>query len=97
MRGWQRDLSVSHNKIGDVLVEQGNLTAALDAYNASLAIAEFASLRRTRKCRMAARPLVSHDRIGDVLRAQGNLTAALDAYRRLPVPSDERLAEADPG
>ena len=32
--GWQRDLSVSHNKIGDVLVEQGDLTAALESYQA---------------------------------------------------------------
>ena len=30
--GWQRDLSVSHNKIGDVLTAQGNLAAALAAY-----------------------------------------------------------------
>ena len=37
---WQRDLSVAHNKIGDVLVEQGSLPAALEAYNASLAIRE---------------------------------------------------------
>jgi hypothetical protein len=27
--GWQRDLSVSYNKVGDVLVAQGNLAAAL--------------------------------------------------------------------
>jgi tetratricopeptide (TPR) repeat protein len=38
--GWQRDLSVSHNNIGDVLVAQGNLPAALESYQASLAIRE---------------------------------------------------------
>ena len=27
---WQRDLSVSHNKIGDVLMTQGNLGEALE-------------------------------------------------------------------
>ena len=37
---WQRDLSVSQNKIGDVLVAQGDLPAALTAYRASLGIAE---------------------------------------------------------
>jgi len=36
--GWQRDLSVSHNKLGDVLRAQGDLTAALAAYRASLEI-----------------------------------------------------------
>jgi hypothetical protein len=38
--GWQRDLSVSYNKVGDVLVEQGNLPEALNAYRDSLAIRE---------------------------------------------------------
>jgi hypothetical protein len=30
--GWQRDLSVSHNKIGDVQRAQGDLAAALTSY-----------------------------------------------------------------
>ena len=38
--GWQRDLSVSHNKIGDVLSAQGRLEEAGTAYRASLAIRE---------------------------------------------------------
>jgi tetratricopeptide (TPR) repeat protein len=38
--GWQRDLSVSQNNIGDVLVAQGKLAPALDSYRTSLAIAE---------------------------------------------------------
>ena len=37
---WQRDLSVSHNKIGDLLVELGNFQVALVAFKTSLAIAE---------------------------------------------------------
>ena len=36
--GWQRDLSVSQEKIGDVLVAQGNLPAALESYRAAHAI-----------------------------------------------------------
>ena len=36
--GWQRDLSVSYIKVGDVLVEQGNLAEALTAFRDSLAI-----------------------------------------------------------
>ena len=36
--GWQRDLSVSHDKIGDVQRAQGDLAAALTSYQASLAI-----------------------------------------------------------
>jgi hypothetical protein len=30
--GWQREPSVSHDKVGDVLVAQGRLDAALEAY-----------------------------------------------------------------
>ena len=37
--GWQRDLSVSYNRIGDVLVAQGNLPEALKSYRDGLAIA----------------------------------------------------------
>jgi hypothetical protein len=40
----QHDLSVSHNKIGDVLVAQGNLPAALESHHAALAIADRLSL-----------------------------------------------------
>jgi hypothetical protein len=36
--GWQHDLSVSFNKVGDVLVAQGNLPEALKSYRDSLAI-----------------------------------------------------------
>lgn len=37
---WARDLSVSHNKIGDVRIAQGELSSALGSYNEGLAIAE---------------------------------------------------------
>ena len=37
---WQRDLSVSHNRIGDVRRAQGNLSGALESYEAGRAIAE---------------------------------------------------------
>ena len=35
---WQRDLSVSHNKIGDVLRAQGDLDGALGEFRASFEI-----------------------------------------------------------
>ena len=36
--GWQRDLSVSYDKVGDVLVAQGQLEGALKAFRDGLAI-----------------------------------------------------------
>jgi tetratricopeptide (TPR) repeat protein len=36
--GWQRDLSVSYDRVGDVLVAQGKLQEALDAYQQELMV-----------------------------------------------------------
>ena len=38
--GWQRDLSVSDNKVGNVQLAQGDLSAALTSYQTARAIAE---------------------------------------------------------
>ena len=38
--GWQRDLSVSYTKIGDVQVAQGDLAGALKSYKDGLGIAD---------------------------------------------------------
>ena len=38
--GWQRDLSVPYDRIGDVLMVQGKLAEALKSYRDSLAIRE---------------------------------------------------------
>jgi tetratricopeptide (TPR) repeat protein len=38
--GWQRDLSVSHDKIGRLLEKDGRLAEAMPHYEADLAIAE---------------------------------------------------------
>ena len=53
--GWQRDLSVSYEKVGDVLMDQGNLPEALKAYRDSLAISRAPRQGRSRQCRMAGR------------------------------------------
>ena len=38
--GWQRDLSVSHITVGEVLVAQGDLPAALAEFRAGMEIAQ---------------------------------------------------------
>ena len=77
---WQRDLTVSHIRIGVVLRAQGNLTAALESYRTSLAIIERlakadpsnANGSTTSRCRITTSATCS---------GQGNLTAALESYR----------------
>ena len=93
---WQRDLSVSHDKIGNVLSVQGNLPAALAAYNASLAITERLTSADPLNAVWQSDLSIFHSRNGDVLVAQGNLPAALEAYNASLAICD-RLAKADPG
>ena len=92
---WQRDLSVSHNRVGDVLRAQGNLVEALDAYRESMAVAECLAQSDPSNAVWQNDLSVSHNRIGDVLRAQGNLVEALDAYRESMAVA-ECLAQSDP-
>ena len=83
---WQRDLSVSHNRIGDVLVSQGDGPGALLAYRKGLEIAEALAERDPANTEGQRDLSVSHNRMGDVLKAQGNGPGALGAYRRATLP-----------
>ncbi|HRD65405.1 MAG TPA: tetratricopeptide repeat protein, partial [Candidatus Competibacter sp.] len=94
--GWQRDLSVSYDRIGDVLVAQGSLPEALKAYRDSLAIADRLAQADPGNAGWQHDLSVSYEKIGDVLVAQGNLPAALKTYRD-GLAIRERLAQADPG
>ena len=93
--GWQRDLSISHNKLGDVAVAAGDLAAARAAYQASqdirtrLAAADPANTEWQRDLS------ISHGKLGDVAVAAGDLTAARTAYQA-SLDIAARLAAADP-
>jgi tetratricopeptide (TPR) repeat protein len=94
--GWQRDLSVSYNKIGGVLVAQGNLPEALKSCRAGLAIRERFAGSDAGYAGWQCELLVSNTNIGDVLVSQGNLSEALKSYRAGLVIA-ERLAGSDAG
>jgi tetratricopeptide (TPR) repeat protein len=94
--GWQRDLSVSFNKVGDVLVAQGNLPEALKSYRDSLTIRDRLAQADPGNAGWQRDLSVSFDRVGDVLVAQGNLPDALKSYRDSLTIRD-RLAQVDPG
>ena len=87
---------MSHDKIGDVQVAQGDLPAALASYRASLAIRERLAKADPGNAEWQRDLSVSHDKIGDVQVAQGDLPAALTSYRA-SLAIRERLAKADPG
>ena len=79
---WQRDLSVSHNKIGDVKVAQGDLPGALAAYAAGMAIPRRLAARDPANTEWQRDLSVSHEKIGDVQVPQGDLAGALSSYRK---------------
>ena len=94
--GWQRDLSVSYDKVGDVQVAQGNLGAALTSYQAALTIRDRLAKSDPGNAGWQYDLGISNEKIGDVLMAQGNLDGALKSYQ---AKRDiiERLAKAAPG
>jgi hypothetical protein len=79
--GWQRDLSVSYEKVGNVLVEQGDLTGGRCKPTATASPSLSAWPRPTPAMPAGGDLSVSYDKVGTVLVAQGDLTAALQAYR----------------
>jgi tetratricopeptide (TPR) repeat protein len=93
---WQHDLSVSFDRIGDLLDRKGDGEGALESFRKSLAIAGALSLRDPDNAQWQWDLSASHDRVGDALIAQGKLEEALDSYRR-GLEVAEVLAKHDPG
>ncbi len=92
---WQRDLSISYEKVGDVLRVQGKLDAALKAYSDDLAIMERLAAADRSNTLWQRDLSVSYNKVGNVLVAQGKLDEALKAYRG-SLAVRERLAAANP-
>jgi len=93
---WQRDLSVSYNKVGGVLEAQGNLPEALKSYQGSLAIRDRLAKADPGNAGWQYDLGIGNERIGGVLEAQGDLASALKAYQNKQ-EIISRLAKADPG
>jgi len=77
----QRNLSISYDKIGEILIVQGDLQAALASYSASLTI-RATSAEKDHSSEAWRRALsISFDKLGDIFTAQGNLGSAVASYR----------------
>jgi tetratricopeptide (TPR) repeat protein len=90
-----RELSVAHNKIGDVQRAQGNLDAALKAYRDSHAIFKKLAAQDAGNAGWQHDLSVSFDRMGAVQSARGDLDAALKAYQD-GLALREKLVAQDP-
>ena len=91
----QRDLSVSYNKVGKVLVVQGKLDEAPQSYRQSLTIRERLAVADRSNTQWQRDLSGSYDNVGNVLVEQGKLDEALQNYRQSLIR--ERLAAADRG
>ena len=79
---WQHDLSVSYDRIGQVLVAQGNGPGALAAYQKGLALSEFLAEREPANTQWQRDRWVYYNRIGSLLARQGEGAKALATFRK---------------
>ncbi len=93
---YQRDLSVSHNKLGDIYLRLGQTQSALTAYQASLVMREKLAEQDPGNTGFQRDLSVSHDKLGDIYLRLGQTQSALTAYQASLVIA-EKLAEQDPG
>src|SRR5207247_1366529 len=80
--GWQDNLSVSYDAIGNVQRAQGDLKTALESYHKALDIRTKLAGRDRSNTGWQRDLSESYDRIGDVQRAQGDLKTALESYHK---------------
>lgn len=92
---YQRDISVTCDRIGELLSAKGQLDLALESYGRSLEIAKALAKRDPANANWQRDLSVGHDRIGDVLERKGDLDGALAAYRS-GLALAEKLARRDP-
>ena len=93
---YQRDLSISYDRIGTVLVAAGRREEALDAHQKSLAFRERLATVDPGNTLWQRDLSVIQERIGDEQVAAERREAALAAYRK-SLAIREKLARDDPG
>lgn len=76
-----RELSLTHDRIGDLHLAAERLDRALESYQRSLAIAKALAARDRANLGHQRDLSVSHERVGEVLERKGDFDAALASYR----------------
>ena len=94
--GWQRDLSVNYDKVGDLQSAQGDLAGALQSYCDSLAISEKLTKQDPANADWQRDLSVSYNKVANVQSAQDDLAGALQSYRD-GLAISEKLAKQNPG
>ena len=94
--GWQRDLSVSQDKIGDVQSAQGDLAAALRSYQADLCIADRLAALDPSNQGWQRDLAISHFNVGKTHRALAATDRAKRAFQNALEILITKVDESDP-
>jgi tetratricopeptide (TPR) repeat protein len=92
--GWQRDLSLSHERVGDVLFARGEHERALESYRPRLVIAQRLSAADPDNTEWLRDLAVAYSKLGDVFAELRNREPALVNYRAA-LQISERLLTID--
>jgi tetratricopeptide (TPR) repeat protein len=92
---WQRDMAVSHERVGGALAAQGDLDGAAREFQAGVQIMERLASSDSSNFHWRLDLTTLHRGIGSVLEAKGDLVGALSEYQ-LCVPINERLSSSAP-
>ncbi len=92
---WQRNLSVSLDKLGDLALAQGDLAGALRSFSESKTIAERLAASDPANAAWQRDLSISNERLGNLAVAQGDLDGALRCFTECHATL-ERLAASDP-
>jgi tetratricopeptide (TPR) repeat protein len=92
---YQRDLSVSYNKMGDLYRALGQGESARTSYQRALEIIERLSLSEPDRADYQRDLSVSYNKMGQLYLSLGQLEPALEAFER-DLEIAERLASAEP-
>ncbi|MCK6436039.1 tetratricopeptide repeat protein [Rivihabitans pingtungensis] len=92
---WLRDLAITHSKLGDVRMAQGQLPAAAQAFSEYLTISTQLVALDPANTGWLRDLAVAHSRLGDVCIEQGQLDAAAQAFSE-GMAISTRLVALDP-
>ena len=78
---WQRQVSISHTSLGDVMKAQGDLASAREEFRVAMNISASLAARDPENAQWQQTLGMSQDRLGEVMLWQGDVSGASDAFR----------------
>ncbi|WP_167531479.1 MULTISPECIES: caspase family protein [unclassified Mesorhizobium] len=91
----KRDLAISHIKLANTEVAQGNLPSSLENYEAARGMLQELTASVPDKKDWLGDLAMANDKIGNVLATQGDVAAAAQAYQQ-SLSIKQKLADAEP-